>query len=349
MSIGLQGDEEHCCGTINLVLAICVTIPSVTGLFFYRERPPTPPTASADAPRDNFLDSFKSIIKETSFVTLMCTISPGYGLITALFSLEEDLIAGAGYGDKSEFISGILGVVLVCSGLVGAIIFGGFLDENKKFKEMVRIAFLGAMAGMVSLVIVLQLTAPEWSVFLTCGIAGFFLLALLPMCIEYGCEVTYPATESVVAGTLLLMGNLWGLFFFFIMTVLIYPVPCEPGQPPSNLKTGECENSSISLWFFMFVGVSCWIGSFFIHGEYKRLNFEAKNKEEAEIENQGIQQGGYGGVGVVVKEDNYDYDQNNSYSSERGVVAYDGQQHHLKATVKSGVKKEYQIRDDFLD
>ena len=40
----------------------------------------------------------------------------------------------------------------------------------------------------------------SWVVLVFSGFAGFFLLALLPMCIELGVEVTYPATEGVVTG-----------------------------------------------------------------------------------------------------------------------------------------------------
>ena len=68
----------------------------------------------------------------------------------------------------------------------------------------------------------------SWVVLLFSGFAGFFLLALLPMCIELGVEVTYPATEGVVTG-----------IYLFYLSIISYLL--------------------IYLFFFCFVKKRCFI------------------------------------------------------------------------------------------
>jgi MFS family permease len=265
LAISLVGDEDDCCSTLNLTLAILVTVPSIMGFIFFREQPETPPSPSAESFRDDFMDSFRSALKEKAFLVLLCTISPGYGILTAVFSLIGDLAAGKGY---SEETSGLIGVVMVLGGLLGAVVLGGLLDETKRYFLLIRVSFFFAAIFLSSFIISMEFEAPPWVVYLTSGLAGFFLLALLPMCIEFGVEVTYPCTEGVVSGLILLTGNLYGLAFFFFLQALI-----RENDVNSTGDTNDL-NSSLSLWFIMFAGIAVCIGGFFIFGETKRLNFE---------------------------------------------------------------------------
>ena len=82
---GLVGDEDDCCKRLDLVLAILMTVPSVLGVIFFRNHPPTPPSASSESERDEFFESMKRVLKERSFIVLLCTVSPGYGLFACRF------------------------------------------------------------------------------------------------------------------------------------------------------------------------------------------------------------------------------------------------------------------------
>ncbi len=272
LSIWLVGPDTNCCGKLNLVLAVLMTVPSLLGILFYRERPPTPPSPSSTAFRDDLMLSLRVVLKEKAFIVLLCTIGPGYGIVTAIFSLVGDLASGKDY---SESMSGLVGVVMVLTGLVGAVVFGIILDETKKFLFLIKLAFGLAAISNVFFIVSMQYQLPSWVVLVACGCSGFFLLALLPMCIELGVEVCYPATEGVVSGLLLLVGNLFGLIFFFLFQALI-------SKEDNSDGTVELD-STISLWFILFTALATCSGSVFIFGDYKRMKFEARESERNSI------------------------------------------------------------------
>merc|ERR1719354_483723 len=98
---------------------------------------------------------------------------------------------------------------------------------------------------------------------------GFIMLALLPICIELGVEVTYPCAEGVVAGAIKFFGNLFGLFFFFMLEFLI-----------SIRETGDSDSDSgLALWYVMFTSLCCSIGGMFLHGRYLRKEFEEEKEK----------------------------------------------------------------------
>ena len=55
-----------------------VTVPSILGILLFRDFPPSPPSSSAGAERDDFLSSIRGVVRQGPFIVLLCTISPGY-------------------------------------------------------------------------------------------------------------------------------------------------------------------------------------------------------------------------------------------------------------------------------
>ena len=290
LSIWLVGPDDHCCSTLNLVLAILITVPCIGGIILFRDNPPTPPTPSSMAVRDDFFASIKGILKKVPFILLLLTISPGYGLVTALFSLVGELAEGKGYDEST---SGVMGVVLVFAGLLGAVVFGAILDETKKYILLIKVGFLCSEISVIGLILAMQFELAKWLVLLMAGISGFCLLALLPMCIELGVEVCYPAPEGTVTGALMLTGTLFGLVFFFVMQILL--VEDEDSDGVSSVT-----DSSASLWFMLGATTFVCFGSLFIHGDYLRLEFEEQEKERNAFNKK---LGGHSGIQSAYHED----------------------------------------------
>ena len=55
-----------------------VSIPSILGVVLFRDYPPSPPSSSSGAERDDFLSSVKGVVRKGPFIVLLCTISPGF-------------------------------------------------------------------------------------------------------------------------------------------------------------------------------------------------------------------------------------------------------------------------------
>lgn len=79
-------------------------------------------------------------------------------------------------------------------------------------------SFFGMMAFTYSLLYTL------WSLFIVSAILGFFLTGFIPVGLEFGVELTYPAPESTTSGLLNLVVQIGGILMILgaskVITVL---------------------------------------------------------------------------------------------------------------------------------
>lgn len=80
-----------------LVEAIITTVLSVPLFVFFREKPPIPPSASAELPRESFKKGLKSISKNTSFLTLLVVGGFSLAVFNSMGTVVESLITPFGY------------------------------------------------------------------------------------------------------------------------------------------------------------------------------------------------------------------------------------------------------------
>ena len=267
LSIALVGGSSDCCGHLNLTLSILVTVPTLLSIFLFSPVPPSPPSPAAMTVRTHFMESVKFSLKRSGYVVLLCTLSPGLGVLNSMFAFMGVFTSGKGYDDE---VSGLIGVVLVMVGLIGAVIFGAIADRTKLYVKLCRISFLLSAVTSILFVCAIQFRLPPYAVLLFAALFGFFLLSLLPLCLEFAVEVTYPAAEGVVTGTIMWIGNIYGLASFFFTNALIV-----------NGADGQTE-SSVALWFNMFGMVCCGVGGAFLHGSMRRRREERRMEGKGE-------------------------------------------------------------------
>ena len=95
-----------------------------------------------------------------------------------------------------------MGAVLTISGMVGTVICGIYVEETKKFKKtLMTFYFFGSLSYMIAYVS----ASSQNFILLLCagGFGGFFLMSILPISLEFGCEISFPAEETVSAGLLM--------------------------------------------------------------------------------------------------------------------------------------------------
>jgi len=155
------------------------------------------------------------------------------------------------------------GGVLIGSGLVGAAIVGPILDQTHWYRSFLKGGFMVAIFGLIFML--LQLV-PDNQTMITIGmgVMGLSMMPLLPVALETAVECTYPVPEEMSATLLMLVGNLFGLGFTYLMQYLISL------QPVYN-KDAVFSDAGILL--VVVVGFSlCIIMTF--NGKYKRLEAE---------------------------------------------------------------------------
>lgn len=106
-------------------------------------------------------------------------------------------------------------------------IFGFILDRYRKFLLSLRIiAFGGAiMCGLAIVVFPLGLVVPTVTL---CGLAGFLVLPIIPICIAFSGEVTFPLDAAMTNGLLQLSGHSIGLLLQLLAAWLVTfgPIAC---------------------------------------------------------------------------------------------------------------------------
>lgn len=98
-------------------------------LIFAKNRPPTPPSASAaikEKPLD-FKKELKALLKNKSYLLLTLSFTLLYGIYTSLGAVVAAITKPFGYSDASN---AVFGAVFVLSGVSGSFALGIVLDKT---------------------------------------------------------------------------------------------------------------------------------------------------------------------------------------------------------------------------
>lgn len=80
-----------------LIEGIISTVLCVPLFIFFREKPPTPPSPSAELPRENFKSGMKNLFKNKGFLMLLVVEAVGLGTFNSLATVIQSLIDPFGF------------------------------------------------------------------------------------------------------------------------------------------------------------------------------------------------------------------------------------------------------------
>lgn len=107
--------------------------------------------------------------------------------------------------------SGLVGGIMLVGGIIGALILPYLSDLRKKRRPFIILCMVLLTPGIVGLTFFHGFTPLLISSF----VFGFFIMSAGPIGFQYGAEVSYPATESISQGILLLAGQISGIVFVY--------------------------------------------------------------------------------------------------------------------------------------
>ena len=187
-------------------------------LLFLKEKPKTPPSASSDADEgnSNVWEENKKILKNANFVKLIVTFGIIFGTVNTYGTIVGILANKFGYSDDS---ASLFGAVFIIGGIIGSGIFGGYVEVTRKYKA--AMIAIGAIAVVAPLGLLSALyTGEVWPVCAAAFVLGFDL-AILPVGIDFGVEVTYPIAEPISTGLLMSFAQLFGIVMVISCTALV--------------------------------------------------------------------------------------------------------------------------------
>ncbi|KAF6034290.1 shk-1 [Bugula neritina] len=169
----------------------------------FPNKPPLPPTQSQAAPRVNYWDGVKHVLKSKQFYILNMAFNICVGIFNSWLPLASIILRPLGIDQK---LAGWIGFSTTPASIFGSILLTRLAD---KFKRNLRLlAIISTSVGMILvgvLACILQgyilISSP-----LTMKVVVFILYFGICLCIngsiplyyEMGCEMAYPAHEAVV-------------------------------------------------------------------------------------------------------------------------------------------------------
>lgn len=99
---------------------------------------------------------------------------------------------------------------MIVAGLIGAGIFGYYVEVSKLYKTSILICLVGFLAAIFMMAFVLyseQIIYPG----IACFLMGFAALPLMPLCFDLACELAFPIGEAFTTGLLMTGGQIVGV------------------------------------------------------------------------------------------------------------------------------------------
>ncbi|KFP22398.1 hypothetical protein Z169_15331, partial [Egretta garzetta] len=179
-------------------------------IIVFKEKPPHPPSRaqaliqSRPTEEYSYRQSILRLLRNANFLLLMVT----YGLNAGCFYALVVCVSPQG----EEVNAGRIGLTIILSGMVGALISGIWLDRTKTYKQTTLVVYVMSLVGMIAYTFTLSL-GHLWVVFVTAGMLGFFMTGYLPLGFEFAAELTYPESEGTSSGLLNVSAQIFGIAF----------------------------------------------------------------------------------------------------------------------------------------
>jgi sugar phosphate permease len=204
--------------------ALLATIVSVPILIFYKERPEHFPSEAAKNTQNtkfNFMKDVRELVANPNYVWITMVFASLYGVYTSLGALINPLVQPYKF-DTSD--CSVIGATFITSGLVGSFFFGFLLDKYQKYLLVLRIVCFGTL--FASLFVFLTLPSEQMIPFdINIAVMGFFILPIIPVGYSFSIELTFPVSEAMSNGIIMLFSQIVGTGVTYVSTNLIAQSP----------------------------------------------------------------------------------------------------------------------------
>eukprot|EP00052_Salpingoeca_macrocollata_P015541 m.123941 g.123941 ORF g.123941 m.123941 type:complete len:460 (-) comp19723_c0_seq1:1765-3144(-) len=190
-----------------LIFAIPNSLAALLVVLSLKDRPPTPPSASAHEKSEPFKAGLRSLIYNKQYLLLLTGFGLGVAVVNVISTLLGQMANGQGFNDNE---AGLLGAALIVAGLVGAGVCGAIVDTYHAFRPVLKVFFFLACCSLYAFTYVLTLGSFAAAAVMA-GVLGFFTFGILPVALELGVECTYPVSAGSSAGFLWLAGQALGI------------------------------------------------------------------------------------------------------------------------------------------
>lgn len=182
--------------------AILGTVSALLVIVFFKDRPKTPPSASAEVKKDAFKPSVKALLSNKNVLMMMVIFGLIQGVFNTYGTVIGEMVNAYHYTDSW---AAVFGAVFIFGGLVGSAVFGIYVEIKRKYKRaVIMICFFSIFASIG--VLFSFINKIDWLTAIFCFLVGFFMIPIMAVGFEFGVEVTFPIGESMSTGLLMSAG-----------------------------------------------------------------------------------------------------------------------------------------------
>ena len=206
------------------------------------------------------------ILRNKNYMLLVLTYAMVFGVYSCLGAIINNLASAYGF---SSVDASIFGAVFIISGLVGSFIISSLLDKYNTYLKALRTVCFGSLACGACLRLTFPLGPPALvPVVINIGAVGVFIIPIIPVSYAFSVELTYPVSEAMSNGSMMLVSQLLSVFATIIATKL------------ADHNPDYC----LYMFYSMFVVGS--LATLFIKEDLRRLNMDKKLQNDKENENE---------------------------------------------------------------
>ena len=283
--------------------AALATILMTCSVAFFKDKPPTPPyfqapeealreptsiienpiegeTSEAIIPvvQHSFFQDLKQVLTNCNFLILAAAYSVGYSVLQSFVALIDQIIVPKGY---TPYDGSIFGITVIFFGIIGATVVGVVADRTKKYKLLAASCGFLATLGFAGFAVVMLWKKTTLLFYMAClclAILGMFSVPTVPLCLEMGCEVTYPVPAST--STSIIYGA--GTVTAGIILVILDIIQQVHLQTTPNAKVSNNGSIQIILWIDLSLLCLSFILTSIFRGKYKRMANEKLHREKSQ-------------------------------------------------------------------
>lgn len=201
-----------------LVYGVISAIVALGAIILIREKPKTPPSGESQV-HVKFIEGMREIFGKPDMILTIILFFIGLGIFNAVSSMVDAISGSLGIIDSD----GMIGVLMIAGGVVGALILPILSDKFRKRKLFLVLCMAGMIPALAGLAFADRLFQSGDAIYraalVSSFLLGFFVMSAGPIGFQYAAEVSYPAPESASQGFLILSGQITGMIFVALMSV----------------------------------------------------------------------------------------------------------------------------------
>ena len=186
--------------TVQLVYGGLAAAAAVFFVLVARERPATPPGPPGEDERVLMLDGLRHALRVRPFLLMLLVAFIVMSTFNGVTTWVEQIIKPRGFSPTE---AGTMGALMLVAGVIGAVVLSALSDRSGRRVRYMVLALVASIPGVLGV----TFASSALLLYAFAALLGFFLVAVLPIGMQYAAEVANPTPEGTSTGLIQLCGQ----------------------------------------------------------------------------------------------------------------------------------------------